>query len=331
MIRMNRSRLALALLLCWLAGTVSAAERSAEEWLDYMARAMRETSYKGTFVYRYGDRLETMAIVHRAADAEGERERLITLNGQAREILRDDTEVTCILPDHESVLVDRRQVRNPLNDLVPSERAKLGQRYELMVRGDGRIADRPVVRIGIQPNDGYRYGYELAIDRDTGLLLGSELLADGGERAVEQIMFTSLELPDRIPDAALDRTIDGKGFTWHRRNAASEENGELDDSEWAVDPAPDGFDVVMRERHTLPGRDVMVEHWLYTDGLATVSVYIERTGKDVGAFHGRSRMGALNVFGRMVGPYQIVVVGEVPAMTVESIGRSIKRRNGAAP
>jgi sigma-E factor negative regulatory protein RseB len=312
-------------------GSVSAAERSAQEWLDYMARAMRETSYTGTFVYRYGDQLETMAIVHRA-DGDGERERLVTLNGKRREIIRDDTEVTCIFPDHDSVVVDRRQVRNPLNDLVPSERADLGQSYELAMRGEGRVADREVVRIGIRPTDGYRYGYELAIDRDTGLLLASDLLAEDGDRVVEQIMFTSIELPSRIPDAALEQTIDGEDFTWHRRQREADQNRPLkNDSGWDIDPAPEGFDVAMRERHTLPGRDVMVEHWLYTDGLATVSVYIERTKADDGAFHGRSQMGAINVFGRMIGPYQIVVVGEVPAVTVESIGRSIKRRDGETP
>jgi sigma-E factor negative regulatory protein RseB len=307
------------------------AERTPQEWLDHMTRSMRESNYTGTFVYRYGDRLEAMRIAHRAGP-DGRRERLRSLSGRRREIIRDGQAVTCVFADRDAVVVDRRQTRNPLSDLVPSGADTLGQNYQLDVAGVGRIADREVIRLRIKPRDGYRYGYELAIDREAGLLLGSQLLEEGEGSPVEQIMFTSVAQPEDIPDSALEQSISGDGFVWHRRDTSSDGVSEVsDDSQWTVGSVPPGFQLDMRERHTLPGRDVMVEHWLYTDGLASVSVYIERTGNEIGAFHGRSRMGALNVYGRKVEGYQVVVVGEVPAVTVESMGRSIEQKNGAGP
>ena len=141
------------------------------------------------------------------------------------------------------------------------------------------------MRVRIAPRDGYRYGYELAIDREAGLLLGSELLAEGDGGPNEQIMFTSIEQRESIPDSVLEQTINGDDFAWHRRDPSSDRDEmSAESSRWRVGNVPQGFRLNRRERHTLPGRDVMVEHWLYTDGLASVSVYIERTGQEVGAF-----------------------------------------------
>jgi len=315
-------------LVFWLAPAVALAERSAQEWLAYMSQAMQETTYSGTFVYRYGDRIEAMRIARRVGSS-GVRERLITLNGRHREILRDGNQVTGIFADQDAVVVDRRQARNPLTDLVPDSPSGLNERYELDVAGESRVADRDAVWLRIRPRDGYRYGYQMAIDRRTGLLLAANLVGDDGDRPIEQILFTTIETRENIPDSELQQSITGDGFIWRRRDTDTAKTVEMGESgDWEAGSVPDGFQVSMRQKHQLPGRDVMVEHWLYTDGLATVSVYIEKTGTGVGAFHGRSRMGALNVYGRTLGRYQVVVVGEVPPITVESIGRSIQRRDG---
>lgn len=296
-----------------------------------MTRSMRESNYIGTFVYSHGQRLEAMRIAHRAG-AEGQRERLVSLTGKRREIIRDGENVTCVLADRDEVVVDRRKIRNPLTDLLPESSDELDDHYILETAGDGRVANREVVRVRIQSRDRYRYGYELAIDRDTGLLLGSELLSGDADSPVEQIMFTNIRRPDQIPDSQLEQQISGDGFVWHRRDPASSSDTEINgDSEWQISSPPDGFRLVRRQRHTLPGRDAMVEHWLYTDGLASVSVYIERMGEAAGTFHGRSAMGALNVYGRKIGAHQVVVVGEVPVTTVEAIGESIRRRDRATP
>ena len=67
-----------------------------------------------------------------------------------------------------------------------------------------------------------------------------------------------------------------------------------------------------------------VEHLVYTDGLAAVSVFVERLGEGDKSFMlGPSRMGAVNALGSRVDGYQVMTVGEVPAETIALIGGSV--------
>jgi sigma-E factor negative regulatory protein RseB len=66
---------------------------------------------------------------------------------------------------------------------------------------------------------------------------------------------------------------------------------------------------------------------VYSDGLATVSVYVEQLPAPEDAFNGLSTMGAVNAYGRLLEGHQITVVGEVPPVTVELIARSVERRS----
>ncbi|MGD8429791.1 MAG: MucB/RseB C-terminal domain-containing protein [Ectothiorhodospiraceae bacterium] len=311
----------------WLffSASVFAADKpSARDLLERMTRAVRAENYVGVFVYRYGSNLEAMRIVHRA-DGDGERERLFSLNGAAREIIRDDARVTCILPDNHSVVVDSRQTRNPLNRVLPGDLEEMSRVYDLSVMGTGRVAGRKVYLVSVAPKDSFRYGYRLSIDSDTGLLLRSDLL-DGSGNAVEQVMFTDLSTPEKIPDAWLESTVPGDEYTWYRNDAKGQPETERA-SGWNIEGVPDGFRLVLNEKRPMPGSEGPVEHRLYSDGLASVSVYIERKD-DHEAFTGSSRMGAVNAFGRVVSGYQTVVVGEVPAATVRRIGQSIARSAG---
>jgi sigma-E factor negative regulatory protein RseB len=89
---------------------------------------------------------------------------------------------------------------------------------------------------------------------------------------------------------------------------------------------PAGF--AMSDRATDPaaaGR-MPVEHLVYTDGLASVSVFIEHLDAQGERLEGLSRMGAVNAYGTMVAGFQVTAVGEVPGGTVERIGRSVARR-----
>ena len=103
-----------AALLLTLVAPVQADPGQAGELLQRMVDAIQERNYTGTFVYVHGDQVETMGVVHRVNE-EGERERLYALTGAAREVLRDNESVTCILPDDEAVdeLRDRSHAREP--------------------------------------------------------------------------------------------------------------------------------------------------------------------------------------------------------------------------
>lgn len=318
-----RGRRWLGLALAVLVGSAVAGEHSAQAWLERVNNALRELNYTGTFVYRYDGNMETLRIWHQARPGGGERERLQSLTGDAREILRDDDTVTCILPDSRSVVVDRREASNPLNELLPKDIDSLRPHYRFGLAGEGRVAGREAVRVLIEPRDNARYGYALWVDKHSGLLLRSDVHGDGGS-VLEQIMFVSLELVDSIPDSALEPHLSGEGFTWVRRSADEPAPGEPEHG-WRIADLPPGFRLRLSEMHPLPGSEGAVKHYVYSDGLATVSVYIDRFVDDDDVLEGLSRMGAMNAYGRMVDNYQVLVVGEVPAATVERIAHSVIR------
>lgn len=314
--------LAAALLLVTTVAMADDAGREvdAQRWLERMVEAVRSETYEGVFVYRYRGKLESMRILHRVHDG-AEQERLYALSGSPREVIRKGAKVTCVLPEVRSVVVDRRRSRNPLADVVPMDVETLKRSYRFSVLGDGRVAGRDAVRIAIEPADEYRYGYRLWVDRESRLLLRADLVGSDGE-AVEQLMFTDIQIRDSLPTEAFDQTVKGDGFTWyHHDEEARPASGE---SMWAITQLPPGFSLGAREWRG-GGDAPAAEHHLYTDGLATVSVYVEPSNSANG-FAGTSSMGAVSAFGRVVEGHQTVVVGEVPVQTVRMIGRGIERR-----
>jgi sigma-E factor negative regulatory protein RseB len=311
--------------LCLLAPALASADAAeAQRWLERIPEAVRELNYEGTFVYSHGGDMEAMRIVHRGEG--GEAERLYALTGAGREIVRDDQKVTSILPDNRSVMVDRRQLSNPLSNVVSGNVPALTEIYSLEMLGDDRIANRSAKQIGVFPNDKLRYGYRLWVDEETGLLLRADLL-DEQQEPVEQLMFIELTMPQSIPASALQPQTSGEGFTWHRSGGEAEA-APAKNSHWDISDLPKGFELVLHEKRALDEGKRSVEHLMYSDGLASLSVYIEKATPET-SFTGHSRMGALNAYGRDVDKHQVTVVGEVPAATVRQVAESLRLKRSA--
>jgi sigma-E factor negative regulatory protein RseB len=297
---------------------------SARQWLDRMFRSLQSLDYDGTFVYYHDGKLEAMRILHQA-DAGGEKERLMSLTGSAREVLRDDKVVTCIMPDNKSVMVGQSRPRQ-LFPVVPGDLASLSPYYQLQDVGEDRVAGHMARVIDIIPRDEYRYGYRFWIDKTNYMLLKYELSAEGG-KAIEQVMFTGLRVGDRIPAAALEPSLTGEGYNWYRQEAGGENPAApMGQPDWTVKQLPEGFVMTDYQRRRLHQDGEHAEHMVFSDGLATVSVYVEKLPADSRAFTGHSNMGAMNAFGTVLDDYQITVVGEVPAATVQHMALLVDRQ-----
>ncbi|GBE09560.1 sigma factor AlgU regulatory protein MucB precursor [bacterium BMS3Bbin12] len=290
-------------------------------WLERMSQALRSRSFEGTFVYLHSGQIETMRIVHEAQAGGGERERVLALNGPARQIVRDDQEITCILPDRKLVVVEKRRPHLPFPIIVPIDTARLRPYYVFQMFGHHRVAGRAAQAIAILPRDRYRYGYYLYMDVATGLPLESVVLNEHGRR-VEQILFTSLKVVEHIPPRELEpESVAGKGFTFYRQEGG-ESPGIPGTNHWVLGPVPAGFAQIMYTRRRLPGSRNPVQHLVLSDGLASVSVYIEKPVDGKG-LRGVSHMGAVNAYGRMTDGHQITVVGEVPEATVRAVSDAL--------
>jgi sigma-E factor negative regulatory protein RseB len=294
------------------------------EWLQRMSMAARSLNYIGTFVYENQGKLEAMRIVH-AMDEDGEREHLMSLTGPEREVLRDNQIVTCILGDRHAVHVNKSRPRKSFQFSLPGQLEQLEQHYSFEVGGEDRVAGKHCRVVVVSPRDNLRYGRRMCVHEKSHLVLRSELTG-AGDAVVEQVMFTSVEFPERIDEAALLPDINGADYTWRREpDQQPDKTGKVADSRWKVAEVPEGFMLTDHNWHSFSVDRPGVEHWVYSDGLASVSVYIE-AARTRDTYNGVSRRGALNAFGTMVDDYYVTVVGEVPGRTVEMIGRSVSSK-----
>ncbi len=301
------------------AAPASEGGNEARQLLERMAVAAHRLNYEGTFIYVHDGHLQTMRIIH-AATPEGERERLVSLNGPSREVIRDNDQVTCIFPDEQSVRVEKSGAVRPLPIALPTRLEALEQQYSVGLAGGDRIAGRAARKIVIEPRDGYRYGHNIWVDIRTGLLLRSELTERSN--VVEQLVFTALSELESVEPTLLEPENGGSNFV--RYEPAELEISSSDFGRWQVEELPAGFQPETRGRHRLPNRQP-VEHHIYSDGLASVSVFIERLQDLAEGELGQTRVGAVNAYGRLVDGHRVTVIGEVPAQTVKLIGDSLRR------
>jgi sigma-E factor negative regulatory protein RseB len=303
---------------------VVASEKQALELLQKMSAAIKQLNYEGVFVFIHGNQMETMYIVHKNVDNE-EHERLLSLVGTPREIIRSNDRLICILPDSQSVVVDKSRPKKYLPVGLQRVTSELKRYYSFSVAGQERMTGRESDIIYIKPKDPYRYGYRLWLDQQTHMLLKSDLVNEKDE-AVEQIMFTQITIDDSIQPERLQPTISTKGYTWMKQDKALEST-EPHISRWSVNKLPAGYMQGMHNKHNLPTSRMPVEHLMFTDGISSVSVYIEEMNDKKPMMKGFSSIGAVNAYTTIMSNHYVTVVGEVPKTAVKVIADSVSFRD----
>jgi len=327
---MFSARLA-ACLLGWV--TVSAFAATPAEVLLKAADTARTANYRGTVIYRAGGDMESMRLIHGFA-AGVERERLVALTGEPREIIRLDNKVTCLLPNDRKLDLKRPALKGLLTNVTAQSLKDLASWYELRDVGTARVAGRNCRGVALNPRDEFRYGFEIWADEVTGVPLKVVLIGPA-RRALEEVMFTEVEFPASLPDEAFVPGLDPARFkAITRAEPAMKElsGGAADISDFPLrfDDLPPGYKVTMREQR--PGNDLRgkVEHLMLSDGLSAVSVFAALGVAPDKAFNGLTQMGAVQAYGRSLGRYHVTVVGETPVATVEAIADGIKLRDTTA-
>lgn len=303
------------------------------EWLDKMNQALAIRNYDGTFFHLSEGRVETMRIVHRVK-AGLVTERLQSLDGSGREFVRNNDELTCYLPDQHTVLVEPRQVHGPFLGSLPRFGSDVDRFYLIESLPDTRILGRAARVIAVNPKDQYRFGYRLWLDQKTAMPLKTQL-RDAHGQVIEQILFARLDMPETIADADLTPAVRTQGMRWVRQ-AASDDSAIPALSAFRASELPPGFHLTVSGAQNLGGATVPAAHLVYSDGLATVSVFVEAPpnpnpdAKESAAaapeppMEGLARVGSGFAFSTVVQGHQVTAVGEVPAQTVEFIAHSVK-------
>jgi sigma-E factor negative regulatory protein RseB len=297
-----------------------------QEWLERMNHALTTRNYIGVFTHNHAGRVETLRIIHRVRGGDVS-ERLLSLDGPGREFIREGDELTCYFPDKRVVLVERRAPDGPLLGALPP--IDKGDQLVYEIRGGERerLLGRTTRVVALQPRDQYRYGYRLWIDEQTSMPLKTQLCGASGE-VIEQIVFSNIDLPERIPDSMFKPMVDASSYRWLRadRQLATNSAPAL----WEAMKLPPGFRMATRSAQALPGSSEPVAHLVFTDGIASVSVFVEPQKPDSQPSEGPTRVGSSSAFSTVVDGHQVTAVGEVPPTTVEFIANQVKASKSSA-
>jgi sigma-E factor negative regulatory protein RseB len=304
----------------WTAEAPASEQRAPGEQLARMSDALRSLSYEGTLVYLHDNKLETLRIVHWVEKGQV-RERLVSLNGPVRTLTREKGKVTCELSDSRRISVSGHGRKRDVVHLRAIDPDALADHYQVHALGAARVAGRQADVVGIVPRDGLRYGYRFYLDQQSGLPLKSDLMGQEST-PIEQIMFTSLQIFSttyRSPAAEKMVSERSRGDTKFQIPSSVP---------WRFDRLPAGFALVMHDDWR-DSAEQPVTHFVLSDGLASVSVYVERDPKE--ALEGATRIGAVHAAGNLVAGHQVTVVGEVPSVTVHAVLAGLRHSGEGQP
>jgi len=295
------------------------------DMLQRMSDADQNQNYQGIFILRKSNQLSTLKVLH-GNEEEGVWERLETLDGESRQVIRRNNKIVSIYPDRELVTIRHRANNHSLHLQLPDNIKQLDNFYTIQRLDDGRIANHPTLVVDLLPKDQNRYGYRYWVDKNTGMLLRCDLLAVDNT-VVEQMMFASLTYLKSSPEDSFEIAP----IEQYKRQVLDEHEVNVLPSaqlKWVVKILPKGVMLTQSTmRHSQPSEtnkstatDLL--HLVYSDGLASVSIFIEENQGEVKHLQGASTMGAVNAYGNFVGDHFVTVVGEVPITTVQSMARS---------
>ena len=316
------------------AATAALAADDARGWLERMERALATRNYQGTFVHEHGGQSDTLHVVHRV-DEGGVSERIQAMDGSGREFVRRGGELSTYFPDQRVVMVESAPQRGLLLAELLQLDTVASQLYSLSEAPATRISGRSAHVIDVEPRDDLRYGYRVWIDGASAMPLKTQLRTASGS-VVEQLVFTELTLPVHVDDSALQPQFDTRSWRWlrHESVAASAADSGQPSVTWQTGQLPAGFRMTGRSTRLLPGGHQTATHLVFSDGVASVSVFVEATetsGQTSGHRGAQGRtpatvttLGSSTAVSTMVDGHKVTAIGEVPAGTVRAIAGSLR-------
>ncbi|MEZ5616290.1 MAG: MucB/RseB C-terminal domain-containing protein [Rhodocyclaceae bacterium] len=286
-------------------------------WLQKMAAAAQRLNYTGIFTYQNGTSSETSRITH-LVDADGEQEKLEVLDGSPREVVRSNDVVRCFLPDEKLVIVEKQERYKAFPALLPASVDNLGDYYLVRMGDVSRVAGFDSQLILLEPRDTLRYGRHLWAEANSGLILKARTINERNE-IVEQFAFTQLQIDVPIDRNTLSPRFAAESADWRIHNAQASQSLSAG-SGWLFKTQLPGFrkSAGMR-RQASRGGGAETIHFVFTDGLASISLFIEPLANRK-VEQATYSVGAINVYKRATDSHLLTILGEVPMATLMRLG-----------
>jgi sigma-E factor negative regulatory protein RseB len=275
-------------------------------------------------VHTNGDRISTFRVTHLNLNGE-EHERIEPLDGPPHQIVRKNEEMYCYFPDAKTVRLDTRITARFFPSILRSTPESITSSYDVKLGKTERILGRECQWLRLEPKDKLRFGQRMCAETATGLVVRAKTL-NAQQQVIEQYTFTELKLGAQAARAADERSnFELRRKQW-RNDKQPREEARTADTGWAVTSAPAGFHKITELRRTLPGRSQPVSQIVLSDGVASVSVFVEPNGPPGRTDEASSEDGTTTFYSRPMGDQLVTVLGEVPLATAQQVGRSVARR-----
>ena len=322
----------LALALCGAHAEpgVSIEPREVREWLMRIHNAASQRNYQGTFVVSAAGAVSSARISHFFEGAD-QFEWIEPLDGQARHVLRHNSEVHTLWPLSRVALVEQRDVVTSFPSLLLGGDDRIAEFYDVQVLVPERAAGHDANVLLLRPRDEFRYGYRLWSDRQTGLLLRVEVLNERGE-VLEVSAFSDVLIGVRSrPETVLQPMRTPAGY---RVIKLQLQPTQLDTEGWELRKLVAGFKPLNCFRRPLGAAlsadakhpPTTAVHAVFSDGITYVSVFIEPYDEGRHLHPMLASAGATQTLMSRRGDFWLTVVGDVPAATLRAFTLALERK-----
>jgi sigma-E factor negative regulatory protein RseB len=303
----------------------AAMDRSVNDWLLRLHEASRRRAYAGTFVVTAGDSISSARIWH-VCDGEQQMERVESLTGAPRSTFRRNDQVITFFPSSRQAVTERRESLGLFPNLLQSADSSIARYYHARSLGQERVAGFAADGVQLWPQDSLRFGYRLWSERNTGLIVKLQTLDSAG-RVLEQSAFSELQLDAPV---SMDKLTQMMGNT----AGYQVEKPELvkitaASAGWAIRAEIPGFASMSCYKRVVEAGEGSARQstlqWVFSDGLAAVSLFVESFDDRRHGRPGSAAMGATHTLTRRIGDWWLTAVGEVPPKTLAAFAQGLER------
>jgi sigma-E factor negative regulatory protein RseB len=240
---------------------------------------------------------------------------LLQMDGPRREVVQRGNEISYFEPGLDPFTLNGDYIVDSLPSLVYTDFKRLAPYYDFISVGRTRIADRLCEVIRVVARDGTRYSYIVWLDSETKLPMRVDLLDRDGE-TLEQFRVVAFNVSEQVSSNM--QTLSTASLP----PLLSVPVGDKINFNWLPSWLPQGFVEVAGSRRTLPTIETPVESRLYSDGLFSFSVNVNRASAN--SSEQVLRTGRRTVSTSVRDNAEITIVGELPPQTAKRVADSIK-------
>jgi len=284
--------------------------------------AASKKTYVGTFVVLSANGAMTSSRIWHLAEGGHQYERMESLTGTPRQIFRRDDQVTTYLPDSQLARSEQRESFGLFPHLAHVPTGSVHDLYAARTNGRERVTGFDTLVFELLPRDALRYGYRLWVERRTGFAVQLQTVDKKG-LVLEQAAFSDLQFDVPLQADKMQRAM-GK-LTGYRAEKLERARTSASEEGWVMRSAVPGF-FAMDCYKRAPDAPTGAVQWIFSDGLATVSLFIEPYG-DRPRQEWRSTAGITQMVGRRIGnDWWLTALGEVPPQTLDAFAAQLERR-----